>query len=134
MFKPITQAFTSGMRSLGEEAMQNYLIKNAVQQNLDDGVRQMVSKLSAEQVAQAWPQLMKDADDYLARFSQAMPAPTFDNAAEQFAYGAGRKVQGAKQIVGNTVQSMGGVPGVAMQAAFMYPMIAPMFQGQEEYR
>lgn len=133
--KPLTSAFKTGMRSLGEEAALKYLAQQGMQANLDDAAKVIINGMNADDAAQAIAKMSRDADDYLASMSQAFPQQSFDSVGEELAYGIGRKTQGIKQKVGNTVQSMGGVPAVAMNAAFMYPMIAQVFQGQpEEYR
>ncbi len=59
----------------------------------------------------------------------------FKSGAEDLAYGVSRKMGGVAGGANQMVQGMGGIPGVALQAAF----IAPMFMGgmgqpqQEQY-
>jgi hypothetical protein len=124
-------AFRAGLRSLGDDAARAATIKNAVDKNTDRIVETLRRTKTAEELAAVFPRILQEDANYVSKFNAAYPQPNYEGA-EALAYGTGRKLGGVSQAVNNFTAPLGGVPGIAMQAAFMVPMVAPMFMGGGE--
>lgn len=123
----VINALKLGWRSLGDDALRATTINQAVEKAKVDRILEgaLKSNMSGRQVAEAFPKIQADATNFLNDFHAAYKQPTFDSVPENIAYNVSRKVGGVANSAGQMVQGMGGIPGVALQAAF----IAPMFMG-----
>lgn len=129
----IIDAVKLGWRSFGDDAIRAATVREAVQKAKVDRVIESAAKsnMSAQKLAENYPKIQADATNFLNDFHAAYKQPSFDSLPENLAYSASRKLGGIAGGANQMVQGLGGIPGVALQAAF----IAPMFMsgmGQQE--
>lgn len=129
----IINTFRTGLRSLGEDAARSAFARDAAQSLMDSKKTAAVTGgMSARELAEAYPKMQLEANKFIDDFHAAYKQPEFSNLPDAVAYGAGRKLGGVRDAVGGMVQSMGGAGGLALQGAFLAPMIAPMFMQETE--
>lgn len=122
----VIDALKLGWRSVGANAARNALGHEAVEAIRTKTINDAIGRgVTAQQLAALHPQLQANGENFLKDFHAAYKPPTFDSVPENLAYGASQRLSGVANGAGQMVQGMGGIPGLALQAAF----IAPMFMG-----
>jgi len=119
----IVDALKLGWRSIGDDAARVALGHDVAGAIKTASINDAVSRgVSGQDLAQLYPQIQSNAEDFLTNFHAAYKPPTFDSVPQNLAYGATRKVAGGLNAINQGLEGVGGIPGAALQAAFVAPM------------